>query len=54
MCPVCLATAVLIAGGALSSGGLAVIAIRRFGGGNAVDDGLAQAGPKSFEKRTEQ
>jgi hypothetical protein len=32
MCPVCITTAVLIAGGVTSTGGLAAIAIRKFGG----------------------
>ncbi|MBB5318697.1 hypothetical protein HDF09_003396 [Edaphobacter lichenicola] len=32
MCPVCLATAALIAGSVTSSGGLAAIAIRKLGG----------------------
>jgi hypothetical protein len=31
MCPVCLTTAALIAGGITSSGGLTAIAIKRFG-----------------------
>jgi hypothetical protein len=38
MCPVCLTTAMLIAGSATSTGGLAAIAIRKFGGKNAVDN----------------
>ena len=37
MCPVCLATAALIAGSAGSTGGLAAIALRKFGKKNAVD-----------------
>ena len=32
MCPVCITTAVLIAGSVTSTGGLAAIAIRKFGG----------------------
>jgi hypothetical protein len=36
MCPVCLTTAVLIAGSVTSSGGLTAIAIKTFGGKNAV------------------
>ena len=41
MCPVCLATAVLIAGSATSTGGLAAVAIRKLsriknGGGEVV------------------
>ena len=38
MCPVCLTTAVLIAGSATSTGGLAVIAIKKFGVKNAVNN----------------
>ena len=38
MCPVCIATAVLIAGGASSTGGLAAIAIKTFGVKNAADN----------------
>jgi hypothetical protein len=38
MCPVCLTTAVLIAGGVTSTGGLTAIAIRKFGVKNAVDN----------------
>ena len=37
MCPVCLATAALIAGKVTSAGGLAAIAMKKFGGKNAVD-----------------
>jgi hypothetical protein len=37
MCPVCLTTAALIAGSVTSSGGLAAIAIRKFGSKNPVD-----------------
>jgi hypothetical protein len=54
MCPFCLATAVLIAGGAISTGGLAAIAIRKFGGRNTGDNDPAQPGPNSFDKTTEQ
>lgn len=38
MCPVCLTTAVLIAGSATSTSGLAAIAIKRFSMKNTVDD----------------
>ena len=38
MCPVCLTTAVLIAGSATSTGGLAAIAIKKFGMKKTVDD----------------
>jgi hypothetical protein len=37
MCPVCLTTAALIAGSVTSSGGLAAIAVRNFGGKNPVE-----------------
>jgi hypothetical protein len=37
MCPVCLLTALLIAGSVTSTGGLTAIAIRKFGVKNAVD-----------------
>jgi hypothetical protein len=38
MCPVCIATAALIAGKLTSSAGVAAIAIRKLGGKNAADD----------------
>ena len=38
MCPVCLTTAVLIAGSATSTGGLAAVAIKKFGMKKTVDD----------------
>jgi hypothetical protein len=41
MCPVCITTAMLIAGSATSTGGLAAIAIRKFGVKNAVDNNAA-------------
>ena len=37
MCPVCIATAALIAGSLTTSGGLAAIVIRKPGGKNAAD-----------------
>jgi hypothetical protein len=54
MCPVCITTAVLIAGGATSTGGLAAIAIRKFGGKNAADNSPAQPDPNGFDQRPEQ
>ncbi|HTC74125.1 MAG TPA: hypothetical protein VK684_01025 [Edaphobacter sp.] len=54
MCPVCIATAALIAGSVTSTGGLAAIAIKKFGAKNAVDDSPAQPDPNSFDKTTEQ
>ena len=38
MCPVCITTAALIAGSVTSSGGLAAIVIKKFGGKNPVDN----------------
>jgi hypothetical protein len=50
MCPVCLTTAVLIAGKVTSSGvlggGLAAIAIKKFGVKNAVDNNPNPTPPK--------
>ena len=37
MCPVCIATAMLIAGSATVTGGLTAIGIKKFGVKNAVD-----------------
>jgi len=37
MCPVCIATAVVIAGGVASTGGLAAVAMKKFGVKNAAD-----------------
>jgi len=54
MCPVCLTTATLIAGSVTSTGGLAAIAIKKFGGKNAVDNSPAQPDPNCFDKTTEQ
>ena len=54
MCPVCITTAVLIAGSVTSTGGLAAIAIKKFGGKNAADDSPARPDPSCFDKRTEQ
>jgi hypothetical protein len=45
MCPVCITTAMLIAGSVTSTGGLTAIAIRKFGVKNAVSN-PAQARPK--------
>jgi hypothetical protein len=38
MCPVCITTAALIAGGVTSTGGLAAIAMRKLGGKNALEN----------------
>jgi len=37
MCPACISTAVLIVGSVISTGSLAAITIKKFGGGNAPD-----------------
>jgi hypothetical protein len=42
MCPICITTAALIAGSATSTGGLAAIAIRKFGVKNALDKNPAE------------
>lgn len=41
MCPACLAAAALIAAGVASTGGLAMITIKRFSVKNALDDNSA-------------
>ena len=46
MCPVCITTAVMIAGSVTSTGGLAAIAIKKFGVKNAVDNNPAQPDPR--------
>jgi hypothetical protein len=38
MCPLCITTAMLIAGSATSTGGLAAIAIKKFGVKNSADN----------------
>ena len=54
MCPVCITTAALIAGSVTSTGGLAAIAIRKFGGKNTADNSPAPTDPGGFDKGTEQ
>ena len=54
MCPVCIATAMLIAGSATSTGGLAVIAIKKLGVKYAVDSQPARPDPSRLDNRTEQ
>ena len=54
MCPVCITTAVLIAGSVTSTGGLAAIAIRKFGVKNAADNNPAPTSSELLDKRTEQ
>jgi hypothetical protein len=46
MCPVCITTAMLIAGSVTSTGGLAAIAIRKFGAKNAAGNHPAPIPPK--------
>jgi hypothetical protein len=46
MCPMCITTALLIVGSVTSTGGLAAIAIRKFGVKNAADDDPADSPPK--------
>ena len=41
MCPVCMTTAVLIAGSVASAGGLAAAAIKKFGAKNVQDKPMA-------------
>jgi hypothetical protein len=41
MCPVCLATALLIAGKVAATGGVAAIAIKKLGGKNAAGNNSA-------------
>jgi hypothetical protein len=53
MCPVCLTTAVLIAGSVTSTGSLSAIAIKKYGGKNAVDNNSAQSDTNCFDKRAE-
>jgi len=38
MCPVCATTVALIAGSVASMGGLAAVAMKKFGGKNAADN----------------
>jgi hypothetical protein len=46
MCPVCITTAVLIAGSATSTGGIAAIALKRLGAKNAADSNPAPTASK--------
>jgi hypothetical protein len=50
MCPVCLTTAMLIAGSATSTGGLAAVAMKKFGVKNAVDKNPAPTTSKLSRK----
>jgi hypothetical protein len=46
MCPVCFATALLLAGKVAATGGVAAIAIKKLGGLNAVDNNPNPASSK--------
>ena len=48
MCPVCLATALLMAGKVAATGGVAAIAIQKFSGKNALD----KANPTSSKENS--
>jgi len=51
MCPMCLATAALIAGSATSTGGFVAIIIRRFGLKSVVDSHPAPTPSVVFRKK---
>jgi hypothetical protein len=53
MCPACVTTAMLIASSVTFKGGLAAIAIKKFGCKNTVNNNPAQPDPSCFDKRTE-
>jgi hypothetical protein len=44
----------LIAGSVTSTGGLAAIAIKKFGGKSVLENSPAQPDPNRFDKRTEE
>jgi len=46
MCPLCITTAMLIAGSATSTGGLAAIAIKKFGMKHSADNHPTPSPPK--------
>jgi hypothetical protein len=50
MCPACLAAAALIAAGVASTGGLAVITIKRFSVKNAVENNSDLPSSERLEK----
>jgi hypothetical protein len=53
MCPVCLATAMLIAGSATSTGGLTAFAIKKIGAMNKIaqNTGAREAAPEASQRR---
>jgi hypothetical protein len=53
MCPVCLVTAVLVAGSVTLTGGLATIAIKKFGVKNTGNTDLASTPSKLSGDRTQ-
>jgi hypothetical protein len=54
MCPMCITTAMLIAGSVTGSGGLAAIAIWKFGAKNAVEGHLDSTPSNLSEKENGQ
>jgi hypothetical protein len=46
MCPICVTTAVLLAGSVASAGGLAAVAMKKSGGKNAAGNRSTPAQPK--------
>jgi hypothetical protein len=53
MCPVCITTAVLIAGSVTSTGGLAAVAIKKLSGRNSASNSSAQPGPHFLDEGPE-
>jgi hypothetical protein len=51
MCPACLTTAALIVGGVASAGGLAVVAIKKFGARGAADEHPPGGAPPAPPRR---
>ena len=52
MCPICITTAVLIAGGVTSTGGLSAIALKRLGGKSAIESNTSTT-PEQFQSKSE-
>jgi hypothetical protein len=53
MCPMCLATAALIAGSATSTGGLTAIVVKKFGTKSGVDHNSVPTPSELFLKENE-
>jgi hypothetical protein len=51
MCPFCITTAMMIAGGVISTSGVAAFAIRRLGVKNAADNNAAPSSAKLSRKK---